>query len=206
MAGCRSRHEEIASEDYFTSGSSEADQRASQRMAKQRQLESGSKKSKLEQKTPSTNEVATVIATDAEKATLYARLGGTAGLESIVRDFIPRVLEDPRVNWKRAGVTGRLTSIFNRAPPTNWEPTSDNIARLQQHMVQFLSLATGGPSDYGGAPMKSGHAHMRITNAEFDAAVGDIKASLDKLQIPNREQKELLSVVESTRTIIVTER
>ncbi len=54
--------------------------------------------------------------------------------------------------------------------------------------------------------MKSAHADLHITNAEFDAAVGDLKASLDKLQIPNREQKELLAIAESTRPQIVVER
>jgi len=47
---------------------------------------------------------------------------------------------------------------------------------------------------------------MNITNPEFDATIGDLKATLDKLQIPNREQKELLAIVESTRPQIVTVR
>jgi hemoglobin len=50
------------------------------------------------------------------------------------------------------------------------------------------------------------HAGMRITNSEFDATIGDLKVSLDKLRIPNREQKELLAIMESTRPQIVTER
>ena len=54
--------------------------------------------------------------------------------------------------------------------------------------------------------MKAVHGNMDISNPEFDAALGDIKASLDKLQIPNREQKELLAVIESTRPEIVTKR
>ena len=47
---------------------------------------------------------------------------------------------------------------------------------------------------------------MRISNPEFDAVIGDFKASLDKHQIPNKEQKELLAIVESTRPEIVTQR
>jgi hemoglobin len=54
--------------------------------------------------------------------------------------------------------------------------------------------------------MKAVHAGMRIGNPEFDAAIGDLKASLDKLRIPDKEQKELLAVIESTRPQIVTER
>jgi hemoglobin len=72
--------------------------------------------------------------------------------------------------------------------------------------VQFLALATGGPARYDGKEMKAAHADMHIMNPEFDAALGDLKASLDKLKVPNKEQKELLSVVESTRPLIVTER
>jgi hemoglobin len=36
--------------------------------------------------------------------------------------------------------------------------------------------------------------------------VGDLKASLDRLQIADREQKELLAIIESTRPQIVTVR
>jgi hemoglobin len=54
--------------------------------------------------------------------------------------------------------------------------------------------------------MKTVHDGMHVANPEFDAAVGDLKASLDKLQVPDTEQKELLAIVESTRAQIVTER
>jgi len=54
--------------------------------------------------------------------------------------------------------------------------------------------------------MKLAHSGMHISNPEFDAVVGDLKSSLDKLQVPNKEQKELLAVIESTRPQIVTER
>ena len=47
---------------------------------------------------------------------------------------------------------------------------------------------------------------MAITNAEFDAAVGDLKATLDKVGIADQEQKELLAIIESTRVQIVEER
>ena len=47
---------------------------------------------------------------------------------------------------------------------------------------------------------------MQISNPEFDAVIGDIKSSLDKLQIPNGEQKEFIALIESTRPQIVTER
>ena len=62
------------------------------------------------------------------------------------------------------------------------------------------------PAKYEGKDIVSTHANMHISNPEFEAAVGDLKATLDKLQIPNTEQKELLAIVESTRPQIVTVR
>ena len=44
---------------------------------------------------------------------------------------------------------------------------------------------------------------MHVTNAEFDATVGDLKATLDNLAIPTAEQKELLAIIESTRRSLV---
>jgi len=125
------------------------------------------------------------------------------GISNIVADFIPRALNDPRVNWQRKGSKG---SIFGRKDSTAWNATPPNVETLKKHLVQFFSLATGGPAHYEGKEMKSAHAGMHITNPEFDAAIGDLKASLDRLKIPNKEQKELLAIVESTRPQIVTER
>ena len=65
---------------------------------------------------------------------------------------------------------------------------------------------SGGPSRYEGKDIKATHANMHVGNPEFDAAIGDLKASLDRLKIPNKEQKELLAIIESTRPEIVTER
>ena len=77
---------------------------------------------------------------------------------------------------------------------------------MKKHLIQFISLATGGPAHYDGKDLKPLHANMHISNPEFDAAVGDLKASLDNLKIPNTEQKELLAIIESTRPEIVTVR
>jgi hemoglobin len=122
-----------------------------------------------------------------------------------VDDFLPRILDDPRVNFDRKGVTQGGFS-FHRGKSEEWNATPENIATLKVHLVQFFDLATGGPSKYQGKEMKSAHANMHITNAEFDASLGDLKATLDKLGVGVKEQKELLAVVESTRPEIVQDR
>jgi hemoglobin len=136
---------------------------------------------------------------------LYDRLGGDKRIATIVDDFVTRAMADPRVNWERTGVTvGGFTMHRNKS--MQWDANPGNVAQLKKHIVQFISLSTGGPAFYDGLEMKKAHTNMHITNAEFDAAVGDFKASLDKLQVPNKEQKELLAIIESTRPQIVEER
>jgi hemoglobin len=44
---------------------------------------------------------------------------------------------------------------------------------------------------------------MRITDEEFDALAGDLKATLDKFKVPAREQQELLAIIAATRPDIV---
>ena len=213
--GCRSGSPQKQNTDFFTSGSREADQRASQRMARDEQLAgsgegAGEKRAKkavavknTEGSVPAgaTNKAAQVEG----KLGLFDRLGGEAGIAKIVEDFLPRALQDPRVNWERKGVKRGGISI-HRGQSMTWTNSPQNVAGMKKHFVQFFALATGGVPHYEGKEMKSAHAGMHITNPEFEAALGDLKASLDKLQIPNKEQKELLAIVESTRPQIVTER
>jgi hemoglobin len=207
---------EQQSSEFFTSGSREADQRAGQRLAQAEQLTGsgeGAAERGVKKVTPAKAGATNTVpggATNsmlkvAGKVALYDRLGGELGISNIVADFSPRVLNDPRVNWAREGVKRGGVSI-HRGQSVAWNPTPDNVAQLQKHLVQFLSLASGGPAQYEGRDIKSTHAALHIANAEFDAALGDLKASLDRLQIPNLEQKELLAIFESTRSEIVVER
>lgn len=172
-------------QDWYTSGSAEADQRAEQRIIKDKQIQGD----------------------DAEKPkpSLYERLGGEKGLTLIVDDFVARVLADPRVNWQRKGVkSGGVLGIGD----TNeeWQASAENVDKLKKHLREFLAVATGGPTQYGGGEMKSVHAGMGITNVQFNAAVGDFKQSMDNLKVPVDEQRELLKIIETTREQIVEER
>lgn len=197
MAGCGTSKEQRESDAFFTSGSREADQRAMQRMAREKQLKESGKGGGEDL------EGGGAIQSD-EQLTLYDRLGGEQGLAAIVDDFLPRVMQDPRVNWSRKGVKKGGFLRLTEAP--EWQATQESVATLRKHMMQFLALATGGPPQYDGRDIKSVHQGMAVTNAEFDAAIGDLKASLDRLKLRDQEQKELLAIMESTRPQIVTER
>ncbi len=218
LSGCHKSLAQKQNGNFFTSGSREADQRASQRMAQAEQLsgsgegsgEKGVKKAKVKKPegeslspTGHTNNT-NAPAQATNKLSLYERLGAEAGISNIVADFAQRVLDDPRVNWTRQGVSSG--GFLHSSKADTWNPTPENVELLKKHLTEFVGLATGGPAKYTGKQIETAHAKMDISNPEFDAAMGDLKASLDKLKIPNTEQKELLAIVESTRPEIVTKR
>lgn len=179
--------------DFHTSGSREADQRAEQHVAKVQQLRGegvGDADSKKEA---------------AAKKSLFDRLGGQEGIALIVEDWVNRAIADPLVNWERKGVTKGGWSL-KRGESVEWKNTPDAGTKMKKHIAQFLTLKTGGAPTYEGRDMKDVHANMNVSNAEFDAAIGDLKASLDNLKIPTDEQKELLAIVESSRPQVVTKK
>ena len=192
--GCAS--EDRKDEEFFTSGSSEADQRAEQRIARDEQLRGEGE---------SADAAGGKIGEAKGMKPLYERLGGEKGIAAIVEDFVPRVLADPRVNWERKGIT-RGGFSFKRNQSVSWDPSPGNVEKLKKHLAQFLALATGGPPTYEGRDMRAVHSGLHITNAEFDATIGDMKATLDKLQVPTDEQKELLAILESTRPQVAERR
>lgn len=197
FAGCAGGPAE-QDRDYTTSGSREADQRAEQRMAKDQQLKGGAEEG---QKTEAKS--GAVVAE--EKKTLYDRLGSADGVGRIVEDFVTRLVADPQVNFERKGVkVGGLG--LSRGKSVEWQATPGNLAEIKKNLAQFIALKTGGPTEYGGPDFKAVAAGKHVTNAEFDAAVGDLKASLDMLKIANQEQKELVALMESTRPQFVEER
>jgi len=122
---------------------------------------------------------------------LYERLGGEAAIKAVVDDFVGRAAANPKVNFTRKGTSAE------------WTASAENVARLKARLVQFISMATGGPHKYEGRAMKPVHAGMGITEAEFGALAGDLIASLDKFKVPQKEKDELIAIVASTKKDIV---
>ena len=113
---------------------------------------------------------------------LYDRLGGKEAITAVVDDFVGRVAADNRIN-----------KFFAKA----------NVPRLKSQLVNQVCEACGGPCKYTGPDMKTAHRGMGITNTAFDALVGDLIATLDKFQVGEREQKELLAALGPMKNDIV---
>ena len=127
---------------------------------------------------------ATAIAASQEKS-LYERVGGYNALAAVVDDFIVRLVSDKQFEKFFIG------------------QSTDSKKRIRQHILDQFCAATGGPCVYTGREMKTSHAGLGITNAEWDAAAKHLVASLDKFKVPEKEKGELLAFVTSLKKDIV---
>jgi hemoglobin len=128
----------------------------------------------------------------AEKAakTEWDRLGGLENVRRIVEDVSARIAKDPKVNLTRGG---------------KYKFTDEQVVALKKKMVELVSEITGGPLLYTGKSMKDAHEGMGITNAEFDAFMGHLMASLKQNGVGPAEAESLRKKVEGTRAEIVEE-
>lgn len=122
------------------------------------------------------------------KTPLWDRLGGEKAVRAVVHDFVLAAAPDPKVNFLRDGK-------FKLDPK--------GVAALEQMLVELVSATAGGPLKYTGRDMKTAHAGMKITDAEFDALAGHLVATLKKYRVPQAETDELVGAIAATRKDIV---
>jgi hemoglobin len=117
-----------------------------------------------------------------QQKSLYDRLGGQGAIVAVVDDFVGNVAADNRIN-----------KFFAKT----------DIPRLKRLLVEQICAGTGGPCTYTGRDMKSAHAGMGITDAQFNALVEDLIKTLDKFKVPDKEKGELLGILGPMKPSIV---
>jgi hemoglobin len=116
---------------------------------------------------------------------LWERLGGEPVVTKVVHDFVAAAAKDPKVNFDRGG------------------KYKVDATKLEKLLVEFVSSATGGPLKYSGRDMKTAHAGMGITAAEFKALVEHLGTALEKNNVPGKEIQEVMILVGGTKKDIV---
>ena len=121
-------------------------------------------------------------AQDVAKDALYRDLGGTDGITRVVDVFLQRINGDARINTLFANVD------------------HDDLRRL---VIEQLCAATGGPCTYTGRSMEEAHSGLNLTEADFDAFVGDLVTAMNEIKVPKPNQKKLLRLLAPMRPQIV---
>ncbi len=115
-------------------------------------------------------------------ASLYERLGGSEGITSIANDVVDNHLNN-----------SVIASRFSNT----------DIPALKNAAATFFITGTGGPELYKGKDMVAAHSGMNINDSEFCAVLDDALAALEKNNIGQREQEEVLYVLYSMKTMVV---
>jgi hemoglobin len=122
---------------------------------------------------------------------LWERLGGEATVTLVIDDFMKRAVANPKVNLNRKGA-GK-----------EWTATPDQQSALKKQMIAMISSVSGGPIKYAGKTLTEAHTGMKISEAEFEAFVADLKASLNQLKVNAIERDELLAIITKTRLQVI---
>lgn len=126
------------------------------------------------------------VAQDKTEPSLYKRLGGYDAIAAVTDDFVPRLATDPLLAKFFAG------------------HSADSKKRLRQLIIEQVCEATGGPCFYTGRTMKTSHSGLGVTEEQWAASNKHFVATLEKFNVPKKEQDELIAIVSSLKPEIVT--
>jgi hemoglobin len=115
---------------------------------------------------------------------LYERLGGEARVQALTSEIVRlhHVNEDIRHYFE--GVD------------------SDRLALL---VAQFVAAGTGGPQAYEGRDLHSLHAGMKLSDADFLSAGGDVVQAMQNLEYGQDEIDEMVCILVSLKDQVVLE-
>jgi hemoglobin len=110
------------------------------------------------------------------QASLYQRLGGTAGVAAVIDDAFDRHAANPA-----------LASRFHGL----------DLPELKAQGVSLLIVASGGPGAVAPAGPLPQHAGMCFSAAELQAVVGDVAKALAEQGVGVAEVGEVVSLIRS---------
>ena len=117
--------------------------------------------------------------------TLYERLGGYDGIVTFVNDLLPRLQGDAQLGrfWQNRG--------------------DDGVAREKQLLIDYLCFNAGGPAYYTGRNMLLAHKGMKISESDWNLFMEHAGATIETLQVPEKEANEVATFVLSLKDDIV---
>jgi hemoglobin len=117
--------------------------------------------------------------------TLFQQLGGQAAVEAAVDNFYRKVLTDDRVSRFFEGI---------------------DMDRQIAKQKGFLTMAFGGPNNYSGKDMRTGHAHlvkMGLNDSHVDAIIELLGQTLKEMGVADSLISQVAAIAESTRNDVL---
>ena len=125
---------------------------------------------------------ASAEAAEADKPSLYERLGGQEAIDAVVDLFYVKILDDERVNHFFEDV---------------------NMRRQIVRQKEFLAAAFGGPKPYEGRDLRTAHAGLDLTAEDFGVIAELLQASLEEAGVDEELVKEVMTIAASTKDAVL---
>ena len=116
---------------------------------------------------------------------LYDRLGGYGAISAVVDDFAPKLFDDPQVGKFFVGMG------------------ADTRESFRQKNKNLVCNVTGGPCKIISRSAKVTHSGLGITESDFNVVAQHLVDTLNKFNVPEKEQKELLAIINTLKADIV---
>jgi hemoglobin len=113
---------------------------------------------------------------------LFERLRGEEGINALTHEVVRLHLQNPAIRHFFDGLDG------------------DAVAK---HVAQFMISGTGGPKVYQGPDLTTSHRSMKLTNADFVSAGGDIVQAMKNLKYEPPEIDEVVCILVQLRPLVV---
>ncbi|MCP3168141.1 group I truncated hemoglobin [Myxococcus qinghaiensis] len=125
------------------------------------------------------------MSTAAQEKSVYEQIGGEPAMAAAVDVFYRKVLSDDRISHFFEDV---------------------DMERQAAKQKAFLTMVTGGPSNYSGKDMRAGHAPLvkrGLNETHFDAVVEHLRATLEELNVPAPLVERVLSIAGGARADVL---
>ena len=120
---------------------------------------------------------------NAQRPSLFERLGGEQKLRKIVNDILDRNLSNPKIGHHFRNV---------------------DMNKLKQLVFEFFSMGIGGPHTYTGRDMRSAHAKLGLNEKDFNIGNDDVSKALRENGVAKEEIDEVISILNSMKGDVVT--
>lgn len=117
-----------------------------------------------------------------EDPRLFAAFHGKAGIDRVVDGFVQRNTADPRI-----------ADIFK----------GQDLIRLPRVLKEQFCYILGGGCAYSGRDMREAHRNMGLQNADMNAVVENLQASMSAERVPFWAQNKLLAKLAPMRHHVV---
>lgn len=79
-----------------------------------------------------------------------------------------------------------------------------DVTKLETHQRMFLTAALGGPDAYEGRDMRAAHAHLEITDTDFDKFLEHLTETLTEVGATPDRIAEVIEAISPLRVEIVS--